>query len=242
MADHPIIFNAPMVRAILAGRKTITRRVLKPQPPAYTPGIIDITKPHRIDEHDLNGDEQTEDGARLGDWGQTETIWDMFALGGRGEPRSEIWRPLKGIRWRLGDHLWVRETWARNTDMPAGTPYGAVYKADPGHDYDVLKWTPCIYMPRWASRLTLLVTDVRVERLQDISEEDAAAEGHEPCRSCGDCGWVNSGPDGGWQCRDPGCGERHVDWFRRLWNTINGPASWDANPWVSVTTFERVTP
>src|SRR5690606_3684193 len=97
------------------------------------------------------------------------------------------------------------------------------------------RWRPSIHMPRWASRITLEITDVRVERLRDISEADAQAEGvaldTEPCdhprRSCGDVGCL---------------GPTHRAAFAELWMQINGAGSWDANPWVWVVSFRRVAP
>ncbi|MAK56172.1 MAG: hypothetical protein CML17_10065 [Pusillimonas sp.] len=99
-----------------------------------------------------------------------------------------------------------------------------------------------IHMPRAYSRITLEITGVRVERLQDISEEDAEAEGCPECEVCHDVGWINSGPDGGWQCTAKGCGDAYREQYERLWESINGPGSWDANPWVWVIEFKRIKP
>jgi hypothetical protein len=142
-----------------------------------------------------------------------------------------------------GDRLWVRESWARDDEDGQ-----VMYRADIGRDVCAdaweqgriegvprYKWKPSIHMPRWASRILLEVTSVRVERLQDISESDALAEGVTPK-------W------------EPGCSGRLMDAFggfsfrpaasayAELWEQINGPGSWDTNPWVWVIEFKRVTP
>ena len=133
-----------------------------------------------------------------------------------------------------GDRLWVRETTCIApkrfanpddtcvTDCDGDKRYVS-YKAD-GHSEDAmrdykLKWTPSIHMPRWASRITLEITNVRVERLQEITEDDARDEGWHPAD-----------------------GQGPVEWFEDLWNSINGPGSWDLNPYVWVIGFRRVQP
>ena len=153
MTERPILFSAPMVRAILFGTKTQTRRILKPQPPDNWSPIVEIYHPTIIDRHGVDQPGPAVFGA------------------------SDEYHGCK-IRWQPGDMLWVREAWAQNPDHP-GVQYNSAvcYRADPGHDYDGLKWRPSIHMPRWASRITLLVETITVERLQDISEVDAIAEG-----------------------------------------------------------------
>lgn len=161
-----------------------------------------------------------------------------------------------------GDRLWVRESyyhrghWERVPgaftkqgrqkwafipaddvllfDAPESFRLGR-HSADP----ETVAWHKRLgrFMPRWASRITLDVTEVRVERLQDISETDAAAEGRAPCDMCGDSGWVNRGPDGGWQCKVEGCGDPDRDWYAELWDSLNGPGAWEANPWVMAISF-----
>jgi hypothetical protein len=103
----------------------------------------------------------------------------------------------------------------------------AFYRADNKAAPDDVRWRPSIHMPRWASRITLRITDIRVERLQDISEDDARAEGVKPL-------------DYAAHHVADGCGARIA--FEQLWNTINGPGAWEANPWVWVVAFERVKP
>ncbi len=195
MTERPIIFSAPMVRAILDGRKTQTRRAIKPVPTINGVGAI-------FDEGDRQED-------------FVEPYWVFPETCKYGKP---------------GDLLWVRETWAPLADCVVLNC--AYYRLDheearsSGSRVDV-KWRPSIYMPRWASRITLRITDIRVERLQDISEEDAKAEGVKPL-------------DYAAHHVAAGCGARIA--FEQIWTTINGPAAWEANPWVWVISFERVKP
>ncbi|ASP84276.1 hypothetical protein I7F13_27480 [Sinorhizobium meliloti] len=198
MADRPILFSAPMVRALLAGRKTQTRRLCKDQPP---PGVAIIRKTIRP----FGGEpyHAFERRTKFGNFG------------------GEV--PVKISR---GDRLWVRETWqglSFGDYQPTKSSLCEVRYAatDPCADLDGeargYPWRPSIFMPRWASRLTVIVTDVRVERLQDISIADALAEG-----------W-------------PGAVEANkmpaTKWYRHLWDEINGAGAWEANPWVAAYTF-----
>lgn len=194
MKERPILFNGDMVRAILDGRKTQTRRVVKPQPGSDNripwPGRKNIVA----------------------------NIRDERVLGfcPYGQP---------------GDRLWVRETWAMSG-------YQRVeYRAAPADGSDfrcVDRWRPSIHMPRWACRITLEITGVRVERLQEISEKDAKAEGlhyHSDMygyRLYGKYSGIGPTDDVG-----------ALDAFRSLWESINGPSSWDATPWVWVIEFKR---
>jgi hypothetical protein len=185
MKERPILFSGPMVRAILAGTKTQTRRVMKPVP-CLTRGM------------------QTHE----------------FSVGGHD------YRCPYGVP---GSRLWVRETFAMN-EVKGGPP--VIYRADYGQaqsvfidrphsaewDVVVTRWKPSIFMPRSASRILLEITEVRVERLQAISDDDAWAEGCEP---------NDNNP---------------VDWYHALWEQINGAGSWDANPWVWVVSFKRLQP
>lgn len=188
--ERPILFSAPMVRAILEGRKTQTRRVVK-----------------------LN-------------------------QAGRAQHSGLQWHPEDPEVWRAcpygvpGDLLWVRETWALNPIRDFGvtkprSPVDCVYRAGYATTPSI-QWTPSIHMPRAASRITLKVTDVRVERLQEISNDDCEAEGIKQR----------------WTCINPGTGsyahDNDVrDDYRKLWTDINGKDSWAANPWVWVVSFEK---
>lgn len=208
---RPILFSGEMVRAILSGRKTQTRRAVKPQP---DDGPWPNSASH-IDWHDLLAD-----------------IGYFVACGHC--PYGKV-----------GDLLWVRETWGFSAKLPASTkdemswlayPDLRGYRAD-GHDGGYC-WRPSIHMPRWASRITLKVTDIRVERLQEVSEQDAVAEGLASWPSEKQPGVVHYGitvPDV-WET-DPRLT------YKRLWDTINGKRgySWASNPWVWVVKFERVT-
>ena len=211
MADRPIIFSAPMVRALLAGTKTQTRRILKPQPPE---GYV-----------------------------YTGVHYASY------EPSSWFFNgPRSGHKVRQaydeGDLLWVREGWQAPAmddhlsprDMPPGL--ARRYLADGaevvGFGADTVRQPigaagrgrPSIHMPRWASRLTLTVSEVRVQQLQDISEEDARAEGA-PALLMDDEGGFYEHGDG-----------LHRVGFAGLWAHLHGPASWDASPWVAAISFE----
>ncbi len=196
MTERPILFNGEMVRAILDGRKTQTRRIVKPKP-----------------------------GAQM----------EQVLINNRGE-----WPCPLG---QAGDRLWVRETFQPfldaydidcmpNIDYQTGKGYKISYPATDGIDefQDIdsgdIKSTckPSIHMPRWASRITLEITDVRVERVQEIIEDDALAEGCEVSNyphnaSCGETKWA-------------------TDHFAELWNSIYN--NWDENPWVWVIEFRMV--
>lgn len=192
MKERPILFSGAMVRAILDGRKTQTRRIVKPQP--------DIVHGDIVARH-------TPDDMRLGRLGAVMQC-------PYGQP---------------GDRLWVRETWAQPAASdPGPTIYRADYPACVPAGFEnippeeAITWKPSIHMPRAACRLVLEVTGVHVERLQFITEADAAAEGAEP---------ILVPPDGG-SCP-------HYEGFRELWGRINGAAAWEQNPWVWVVEFRR---
>ncbi len=138
-----------------------------------------------------------------------------------------------------GDRLWVREAWAHDgpdlatvraafEDALGGAGYGPYYRAtEPAPD--TLSWRSPIHMPRWASRLTLTVTEIRVQRLQDISEADAIAEGLRPVTCAGQRMWDPGPPHGHF-------GHPQVA-YRMIWEDIHGPGSWAANPWVAAISF-----
>lgn len=221
MKERPILFSAPMVRAIIDGRKTQTRRVVKPQPA-------------------LNGNwmEWCHKGVLIT---EQNVAWHPFA---EGFPRALA---SKGLGYlcpygQPGDRLWVRETWMPDGPRDGtwddfaffgckGSPFSMIpeqYRT-PAHvihraswdGSEMTGWKPSIHMPRWASRITLEITGVRVERLKDISDADAAAEG-----------FVDEGTGREWKSGRQRFGE--------LWESINGPGSWNANPWVWVVEFKRI--
>lgn len=180
MKEHPILFNADMVRAVLAGKKTQTRRTLK-DGPVFGP------------DHYF----QIKEG---------ESAWPLgagrYAISGTAAPPQFMARCPFGA---AGHRLWVRETYG--TVQGAGIHTG--YRADGEPAITGMRWTPSIHMPRRHSRIILEVTRVCVERLQDITEEGARAEGVESREA-----------------------------FSELWNAINGPNAWGYNPWVWAVTFK----
>lgn len=206
--ERPIIFSAPMVRAILDGRKTQTRRVVKHAPLLSTSYLLGVHK---------------------GVWGIHADV----------EQDGGVWRG-KCPYGSVGDRIWVRETW-RPTAVSNGLGTQITYMADQrsswknGSGLSIAsdKQRPSIRMPRWASRITLEITDVRVQRLHQISEEDSKAEGVDPgCLTCGE-NCVRAGGCG--YCRPA-----YRDSFCGLWKEINGPESWDVNPWIWALTFKVV--
>lgn len=207
MKERGMIFNAEMVRAILDGRKTQTRR------------------PVKFPVHDKNLGCELAGNELAGELSAGNYLNSAF-----GKP---------------GDRIWVRETFCPVDDTQYGGEKWVDYRATPKfeashpagwdsapNDAEALKWRPSIHMPRWASRILLEITDVRVERLNAISEEDARAEGiiDGGCLNCGEpepCGCANPEPDA-------------TDAFAYLWQSIYGQESWNANPWVWVISFKRV--
>jgi hypothetical protein len=221
MTDRPILFSAEMVRAILDGRKTQTRRVMKVQPPPDAWVTVGHYHPTVIDRH--------------GDMQPGEEIFGAHWDDGESGLRCPYGAP--------GDQLWVRETWTQYPIELNPEPCDAWYKATSNGPPPPFKWRPSIHMPRWASRSTLRITDIRVERLQNIegqhpSESDAIAEGvraiHHGDGECYYSAFRDEPHPKNW-C-DP------ADALHELWNKINGPGAWEANPWVWVISFERVKP
>jgi hypothetical protein len=213
MKERGILFSGAMVRALLSGTKTQTRRV--------------VTLPKE-----------------RGEW-EPSTLGGPHARLADGTTVAEfpcIWNTTTGTSLACpygapGDQLWVRETWC---SAYARGCWGTVFAADEAfiqgkraHEKgahfnaeskdQTYRWKPSIHLPRWASRITLEVTEVRVQRLQDISEEDAAAEGV-----------------AGWSCNNPITAR---EGYRALWDSINGDrAPWSANPWAWAVSFLRVQP
>ncbi|MDP3859871.1 MAG: hypothetical protein Q8Q73_19090 [Stagnimonas sp.] len=202
MKARPILFSGPMVQALLAGWKTQTRRVLRENwGPAHS--LERSYDPERQQFQFCTQDGWQDCSAPPCPYGKPG---DLLIVR---EAFSGPWgcRNLKPSEWPVRCPIWY---WAD------GNPYFG----------DWTKPKPSIHMPRWASRLTLRITDVRVERLQEISPADAKAEGdHE-----------RSGMPEYYE-RGAMC---HVDWYRHLWGQINGPDSWAANPWVWVIGFEAI--
>lgn len=206
-----------MVRAILAGRKTQTRRVVKPQPfcadvPGYNPifGYGVVTNPK-------------------------SPVCGRFAIYARFQC-DDRWLPCP--YGKTGDRLWVKETFAvssgDNRDEKNGKGNCAVYRATWNDGVLDGLWKPSIFMPRYASRITLEVVSVRVERLQEISEADAIAEGIE--RSAAEFKNYDA-TDKAFRWLG-GCGAAVLS-YKTLWESINGEGSWNLNPWVWVVEFKR---
>jgi hypothetical protein len=229
MKERPILFSAPMVRALLAGTKTQTRRILKLK---------------------WGFDVEERDDGTLWPWAQHPDCDD------------DVWMPCP--QGEIGDRLWVRESgamhplaapedpaqpwlfrhdvqataslghyWVQRTRAP-GASYSAECTREQFLRHASAKVVPSIHMPRWASRISLEITALRAERLQDISDADARAEGIECMAGDPECGYRNY------------LDQTSQDWslspresFRSLWESINGPASWAKNPWVWVVEFER---
>lgn len=204
MKERPILFNAEMVQAILSGRKTQTRRVVKFP-------VIDVNMGCELAGNELAGE------VKAGDY-----------------RNSPLGQP--------GDQLWVRETWQgplfdceqmdayAKDSTPFEKPEFCQYAADGGKrpEYQDMDgnlrygWLPSIHMPRWASRINLLITGVRVERLSSITNADAKAEGYPAERE------IDGGSTDAWL------------WFRDLWDDIYPDNTFKVNPWVWVIEFERI--
>ena len=207
MKERPILMSAPMVRAILDGSKTQTRRVVK----------------------DLKGYENTGYDFCIG---MNDGELQALTAGDHGWEATGVRCPYG----QPGDRLWVRESWRVN--HVALDCVSVFYKAHERHSYTemceqipiaavntpvkaAMSWRPSIHMPRWASRITLEITGIRVERLQDITNNDALAEGTPDLRT----------KENNWDM---------VRCYQELWEQINGAGSWALNPWVWVVEFKRL--
>jgi len=215
--EHPMLFSAPMVRAILAGTKMQTRRIVKA--PKNSALIYDL-------------ESASVDGPNALDSGQYLHV----PFRHRDEP-DEGCRERLHAPWDVGDGLWVKETFQiapvgkfcpQQVKTPDKLPEGwtILYRASGDEVIKPIHWKPSIFMPRWASRITSEITGVRVERLQDISDRDVAAEG---------CSWNE--PFG----TATGMGNSPAQRaYYRLWESIHGKNSWSSNPWVWVIKFKKI--
>ena len=232
MADRPIIFSAPMVRALLDGRKIQTRRVIRDEVPAAPAFDNVVHKPrHAAPYLDAYcGERKTPANPRgMGPW------WCWWTRDDRCGAQFQV-------GYVPGDRLWVREAHSLRVTPEAATDgIGRVwFRADPEWG-DEVRWRSPIHMPRWASRLTLNVTDVRVQRLQGISEDDAIAEGLEVAPQCA-IDLHNGGFTPGYFVDLADVGRvggtvQPTRVYRMLWNSLHGPHAWSANPWVVALTF-----
>lgn len=205
MKERPIIMSGPNIRPILDGIKTQTRRVVKAQPPT----------------------------------GWDRHCWyDYPIYGWTSRPRpSDQWHTLKSFYGKEGDRLWVKEAWRTLPDADSIPPRDLMnvepythYEADGSSSVGMGKLRPSIFMPRWASRILLEITEIRVERLQDISEEDAREEGILLSER-------SIYPESNW----PEFPTSYKDGYEHLWESIHGSGSWDVNPYVWCISFKRVT-
>lgn len=222
--ERPILFSAQMVNAVLDGTKTMTRRVVKLK-------LNDDGHFLHAGNHDLAHKQIIEVREQNGRW---------FGLSGYTTLASAVCPYGK-----IGDRLWVRESWRTNSiydnDKPSLIPDSAPieYLANTISGDMAGKIRPSIFMPRWASRIDLEITGIRVERLQDISDENAKAEGIAPTpgRDIVDR-WLVKNPKG--SLSEYSSTQYPVDAYKSLWQSINGPCSWDANPWVWVIEFKHI--
>ena len=213
MKQRPILFSAPMVRALLDGSKTQTRRIVKHKgelPPEWA------TFAGRLGDAICDRD--------LFRWSEEQTPGQPLKPLRRwpycGSDPVNDWHAIRCPIGDVGDQLWVREAFA---DVGCRL----TYKADEndGAHCQVKRWTPSIYMPREASRITIAITGIRVELLHDIREQDAIAEG-----ATGGHGAI---PNYQYAATP-------LEHFKHIWESINGADSWEANPWVWVIKFKRV--
>jgi hypothetical protein len=203
MKERPILFSGDMVRAILEGRKTQTRRIIKPQPSGIKEG--DYCNPYNNNYEHF-------------------TFWTKD-----NKMRNDVEGNIKGTchfkcpYGQPGDRLWVRETWRNNSgDRFSATYYENTMSEDEIFLIRHVRKRPSILMPRWASRITLEIINIRVERLQDIDDKQAGEEGIEYFKYKG-----------------PYCDSGKLI-FKQLWESINGIGSWDNNPWVWVIEFRKI--
>jgi hypothetical protein len=230
MKERPILFSGPMVRALLDGSKTQTRRILKRQP------YLSRTNPPHFSDVEVGDlfvcpDYFPTDNTRrsvIAECTQRGT-YHCMGVTAFAEKHSPY-----GV---VGDRLWVRETWSQPTTLDPGPAFfRADYPACVPHNFenvpsaDAIRWKPSIHMPRAISRITLEITGIRVERLNSISEDDAKAEGCAPA-------WLDVDGDLVNAMTPP----TYKQGFARLWRDINGADSWETNPWVWVVEFRRLS-
>ncbi|WP_288429394.1 hypothetical protein [uncultured Pantoea sp.] len=228
MRERPILLNAEMVRAVLNGRKTQTRRVIQSLAKSMQANgqkVIDYREP--------------------GDKWYGDHVFSMRNQSGTWCDYTKEQFLAKCPFGAVGDRLWVRETWARyNIDQDT---HDIAYRATTPDDWPKEgRWRPSIHMPRWACRITLEITGVRVERLNNISESDAIAEGLAEISKDGriykygvpDRDGYPGTDDYGWPWHE---WERYpISAYSKLWKSIYGEESWQANPFVWVIEFKRV--
>ncbi|AYL16412.1 hypothetical protein [Pseudomonas syringae] len=224
--ERPILFSAPMVRAILEGRKTVTRREVKK--PAALDCLAAGFEPAFLA---LPGNADLCPYGRVGDRLWVRETWSDVNL--QGAP-GIAYRADGDVRDLMEDASFLDEDGAFNYDDPRSKPYQFACWSEDLLGGKEGRWRPSIHIPRWASRILLGITDVRVERLQDISEDQAKAEGVRLYTDHAELGewWHVDGIET--YSADPRKS------FELLWTSVGG--DWNANPWVWVVEFKRVTP
>ena len=248
MKERPIIFSAPMVRAILEGRKWQTRRVIKNMPPQPAANCHEDHMPlHKVPYFDVYcSQNKTECNPR----GKGDN-WSWWQVDNR-----QRFPVIKCPFGKPSDRLWVRETWqshlAHEHLSPANIPIGSDIQYPATSDRWISKCRPSIHMPRWASRITLEIVDIHAERLQKISEEDAIAEGAQyfpniPEKGCNYIPprWSMKKPISTMDCLSS-ARMAFANFINELyggenWN-LKSHSLWDSNPWVWVIEFKRVKP
>lgn len=226
--SRPILFSGEMVRAILDGRKTQTRRIVKPQPNAGPKGeLVNLGgRDWGLLDNDLSGLWPCPYGAT----GSHLWVKEAHRFG----MHADLWDAVE----YKADGAWMKPRWL---DEATGWKFGEACGENSG------LWRSPIFMPRWASRILLEVTDVRVERVQDISAADVAAEGtpgmvcgRYQCWRCNGQGRNVSTPTGCPHCG--GSGNDHAWHFQKLWDSINAKRGygWTANPWTWVVSFKVI--
>jgi hypothetical protein len=214
MKERSIIMSGDNPRLILEGRKTQTRRIVKPLNSTCLGYNVSATAPEWIG---LNFADAEVRKASI--WSEDDLHLSVPWKHASEKDYSEGIRYRVRCRYDVADRLWVRETFTLGK-MPKAAEGAPQIKRGPLLD------GPSIHMPRWASRITLEILKVRVERLQDISEEDAKAEGMERCKY--------------WPRCDEDCDGSYVQSYRTLWDSLHGKGAWDENPWVWVIEFKKV--
>lgn len=236
MKIKPILFSTPMVQAILSGRKTQTRRKISEinsRVDGYT------WSNHEVSFQDMDWNDVVVDGKVFANECYLKVAFP------KNNTRHRVYPKLK-----IGDILWVRETWQHTKIININSQdenYGIVFKADgqPWEDYEGWTWKPSIFMPKVACRLFLEVTNVRVERLHDISEEDAVKEGvydmfADDTSLAPNTAYYRYGTTKKEILADHWAhvADDAIHSFFSLWQSINGKESLEANPWVWVYDFK----
>ena len=209
MSEKPILFSGKMVKAILAGRKTQTRRLVKPQPHPDFP--INCIRCDWYSPIVIRSGEETP-GPEVFGFASEDEGWPCPY----GAPGNRLW-VRETFQFVHANSDGQRQTFASHVQFTQHDYRWIEYAATPKDNEPPPKWKPSIFMPRWASRITLEITGIRVERLKDISNEDCFAEGLPAETTKG-----------------------NRTWYGDLWEEINGKGSWDANPWVWCLTFRKI--